>query len=215
MAAATEEQLRFRQSDLLSWGDFAESTVGTFNICSTPEEIFVLTDHVGRKHGPFEEFEDAEDAANKILQDALKALRRTAPVEEGLPAPLAYQILYAPQPTLPGRLPDELPFKLHYGRAMVGAFISRSDAEQFRDMPRPALGTPKKAQAPAQDRIYSEGFPEGWFVEDRPGENTSLLCAPNSRFGAITICLRPSGVWLETWLVTARLMAHTLSEHEH
>lgn len=60
------------------------------------------------------------------------------------------------------------------------------------------------------DRIITEGFPEGWFVQDRIGENHALLCrkADFSISGSICICTRPRAMKTDDWLLTAQIIAH-------
>lgn len=59
------------------------------------------------------------------------------------------------------------------------------------------------------DRIIKEGFPEGWYIQDRPGENIALLCRARESVmgGPVCICLRPGAISTDRWLPTARLIA--------
>lgn len=62
------------------------------------------------------------------------------------------------------------------------------------------------------DRILREGFPEGWFVQDRLDDNVALLVrpAPGSFFGTYCLCLRPKAISTDDWLPTARMIAHSV-----
>jgi hypothetical protein len=62
------------------------------------------------------------------------------------------------------------------------------------------------------DRILKEGFPDGWFVQDRLEENVALLVspAPGSFFGTYCLCLRPKAVSTDEWLPTARMIAQSI-----
>lgn len=62
------------------------------------------------------------------------------------------------------------------------------------------------------DRILREGFPEGWFVQDRLDENVALLVspAPGSFLGTYCLCLRPKAASTDEWLATARMIAHSV-----
>ena len=64
---------------------------------------------------------------------------------------------------------------------------------------------------PVSDSIIDEGFPDGWYVQDRPKENTALLIAPALYTGAQTVCLRPRLVNTKDWLPIARQIAAALS----
>lgn len=59
------------------------------------------------------------------------------------------------------------------------------------------------------DRIIREGFPEGWFVQDR-SSGEALLCAPQITLGSTCICLRPGAITTNEWLPTARRIANAL-----
>lgn len=60
------------------------------------------------------------------------------------------------------------------------------------------------------DEIVTEGFPEGWFVENRLQENEALLCRKSdfALDGWICICARPKAIPTAAWLSTARIIAH-------
>lgn len=64
------------------------------------------------------------------------------------------------------------------------------------------------------NRVITDGFPKGWFVEDRPGDNTAVLVAPNhSDSGEIAgnaICMRPPLVSTEEWLAVAWRIAREM-----
>lgn len=57
------------------------------------------------------------------------------------------------------------------------------------------------------DRIIKDGFPDGWYVQDRLDENTALLCRSRDLLGPSCICLRPRATATDDWLATARLIA--------
>lgn len=60
------------------------------------------------------------------------------------------------------------------------------------------------------DRVIREGFPEGWFVQDRIKSGEALLCAPHITFGSRCICLRPGALTTDEWLPTARRIAKAM-----
>jgi hypothetical protein len=60
------------------------------------------------------------------------------------------------------------------------------------------------------DRVIREGFPEGWFVQDRIKSGEALLCCPHITFGSTCICLRPGAITTDEWLPTARRIANAL-----
>jgi hypothetical protein len=60
------------------------------------------------------------------------------------------------------------------------------------------------------DRVIREGFPEGWFVQDRIKSGEALLCGPHITFGSTCICLRPGAITTDEWLPTARRIANAL-----
>lgn len=213
----SEVKLKFEPSDIRSQGDYAKCSLGVFHIIPMADGTFAVTDHRGRSLGPFAHYIDAVDAANGVHRRALlgEAEKALAASEGREPKALPFNIFYDPQPTLPGRLPDELPYKLHCGRAKVGAFMNRQDAELFRDQVLPALGTMAKVPDPDQDRILSDGFPDGWHVQDRPSEHTALLCAPSEMFGAQCVCLKPGAISTDNWLATAREIAHSMVRKEN
>ena len=65
------------------------------------------------------------------------------------------------------------------------------------------------AAAPA-DRIISDGFPDGWFIEDRPGAGEALLCRRSELAfgGVVCIYARPRAAPAEQWVLTTRIIAH-------
>lgn len=66
-------------------------------------------------------------------------------------------------------------------------------------------------EGPGPDRIIAEDFPDGWFVEDRPREDTALLCGPGGISGTHCICQRPNATRTEDWLPIARDLAQAVS----
>lgn len=71
------------------------------------------------------------------------------------------------------------------------------------------------APAALSDRIISEGFPEGWFVQDRPDERTAVLVAPpglrDYAAGGKAVCLKPRLLSTDEWLPVARSIAAKLT----
>jgi len=65
------------------------------------------------------------------------------------------------------------------------------------------------AAAPV-DRIISDGFPDGWFIEDRPGAGEALLCRRSELAfgGVVCVCTRPRATPTEQWVLTAQIIAH-------
>jgi hypothetical protein len=61
------------------------------------------------------------------------------------------------------------------------------------------------------DRVIREGFPDGWFVQDRIKSGEALLCRPHMTFGATCVCLRPGAITTDEWLPTARRIANALA----
>lgn len=59
------------------------------------------------------------------------------------------------------------------------------------------------------DRILTEGFPDGWYVQDRLDDDVALLIQPlpGTFFGSGCLCLRPKAASTDEWLPTARLIA--------
>lgn len=59
------------------------------------------------------------------------------------------------------------------------------------------------------DRIITEGFPEGWCVEDRLDENQALLIRKSDFAigGNMCICQRPAATPTDKWLPIARIIA--------
>jgi hypothetical protein len=62
------------------------------------------------------------------------------------------------------------------------------------------------------DRVIREGFPEGWFVQDRIKSGEALLCRPHFTFGSTCVCLRPGAITTDEWIPTARRIAAALAE---
>lgn len=65
------------------------------------------------------------------------------------------------------------------------------------------------------DKIYSEGFPENWWVEITPDHVDGVLRRKNSHnfydLKVSDICSRPSGMSFWEWIIQARKIAHALS----
>lgn len=65
-----------------------------------------------------------------------------------------------------------------------------------------------------EDRAIREGFPKGWYVQDRLKEDRALLVCPS--FGSLNgercLCVRPRAISTEDWLPTARAIAAALSQ---
>jgi hypothetical protein len=60
------------------------------------------------------------------------------------------------------------------------------------------------------DKIITDGFPAGWFIQDRICQNEALLCrksdfSPVSR--SICICTRPRAMDTADWILTAQIIA--------
>ncbi len=75
--------------------------------------------------------------------------------------------------------------------------------------PIPARDGHRTAAAPV-DRIISDGFPEGWFLEDRPGQGEALLCRRSELAfgGVVCVCIRPRATPTAQWILTAQIIAH-------
>ncbi len=60
------------------------------------------------------------------------------------------------------------------------------------------------------DRVFTDGFPDGWFLEDRPGAGEALLCRRSERAfgGVVCVCLRPRATPTAQWVPTAQIIAH-------
>lgn len=60
------------------------------------------------------------------------------------------------------------------------------------------------------DRVLTDGFPDGWFLEDRPGAGEALLCRRSELAfgGVVCVCLRPRATPTEQWVLTAQIIAH-------
>ena len=71
------------------------------------------------------------------------------------------------------------------------------------------------APASLPDRFISEGFPEGWFVQDCPREATAVLVAPPGLRDCTTdgraVCLKPRLLSTDEWLPVARGIAEKLN----
>ncbi|NTF17172.1 hypothetical protein G6L37_01850 [Agrobacterium rubi] len=65
------------------------------------------------------------------------------------------------------------------------------------------------------DRVISEGFPQGWFVQDRQSERTAVLVAPpglrDYAAGGKAVCLKPRLLSTDEWLPVARGIAAKLT----
>ena len=87
-----------------------------------------------------------------------------------------------------------------------------------RDKARSALEQALSAPAPQPpadaDVIIKDGFPEGWFIQDRPSEGVALLCKPNWQFGSRCLCLRPGAIPTEDWVPEARAIAEAIVARE-
>lgn len=59
------------------------------------------------------------------------------------------------------------------------------------------------------DRIISEGFPDGWFIQDRICQNQALLCRKSdfSFTGSVCVCTRPRAMSTDDWILTAQIIA--------
>lgn len=64
-----------------------------------------------------------------------------------------------------------------------------------------------------EDSIIDTGFPDGWFIQDRPKENTALLVyrTPGMWPGTACLCLRPRAMTTKEWLPTAKQIAATIA----
>jgi hypothetical protein len=64
------------------------------------------------------------------------------------------------------------------------------------------------------DRIITDGFPDGFHVQDRRAENEALLVAAvdwaASPVGHVCVCLRPKLKTTDDWLPIARAIASSL-----
>ena len=60
------------------------------------------------------------------------------------------------------------------------------------------------------DRIIKDGFPDGWFIQDRICQNSALLCRRSDfAFGGfMCICLRPRAMRTDDWVLTAQIIAY-------
>lgn len=60
------------------------------------------------------------------------------------------------------------------------------------------------------DRIIREGFPEGWYIQDRICENHALLCRESDFAigGSVCICTRPRATKTDDWILTAQIIAN-------
>ncbi|WP_037253249.1 hypothetical protein [Roseobacter sp. SK209-2-6] len=59
------------------------------------------------------------------------------------------------------------------------------------------------------DRIIREGFPDGWFIQDRICQNEALLCRKSdfSTGGLTCICTRPRAMDTDDWVLHAQIIA--------
>lgn len=63
------------------------------------------------------------------------------------------------------------------------------------------------------DVLITEGFPKGWFIQDRRGEGVAILCGPTMQWpGSVAVCLRPKAMETSEWLSTARAIAAALQQ---
>jgi hypothetical protein len=60
------------------------------------------------------------------------------------------------------------------------------------------------------DAVITDGFPEGWGVQDRSGDVPAILFCTTG-MGSSSICNRPSLMSTEAWLPTARKIANSLA----
>ena len=68
-----------------------------------------------------------------------------------------------------------------------------------------------KPNAKPNDRIILDGFPVGWFVQDRLDEDTALLCVQGTTWiGNNCVCVRPRAITTDLWLPQARRIAHAV-----
>jgi len=60
-----------------------------------------------------------------------------------------------------------------------------------------------------KDKIWRDGFPENWFIQDR-GDGLALLIRERLHplTGSVCICLKPAAIPVQDWLPTARFIAH-------
>ena len=63
------------------------------------------------------------------------------------------------------------------------------------------------------DVVHREGFPDGWFVQERSAEE-ALLCASHWQGFSTCICLKPRLMDIEAWLVHARVIAKGMVAHD-
>lgn len=71
------------------------------------------------------------------------------------------------------------------------------------------VGPRPRSETHPNDIIHTEGFPKGWFVQDRVGDNVALLCKEISFPipGGYCLCLRPKSISTKEWLRTAAKIA--------
>ncbi|MCD9149084.1 hypothetical protein [Pseudophaeobacter flagellatus] len=86
-----------------------------------------------------------------------------------------------------------------------------TERNHSRELLRPIKTTEGSMPAPRfNDRIITDGLPDGWFIQDRICQNEALLCR-RSDFafgGSLCICTRPRALPTDEWLTTARTIAH-------
>ena len=60
------------------------------------------------------------------------------------------------------------------------------------------------------DRVFTDGFPNRWFLENRPGAREALLCRRSELAfgGVVCVCLRPRATPTEQWVLSAQIIAH-------
>jgi hypothetical protein len=62
------------------------------------------------------------------------------------------------------------------------------------------------------DRVIEDGFPKGWFIQDRLDSNEALLIChtPGMWPGTVCVCVRPRAMLTDEWLPMARRIASLL-----
>jgi hypothetical protein len=60
------------------------------------------------------------------------------------------------------------------------------------------------------DRIITDGLPDGWYIQDRICQNAALLLRRTDfgLFGWTCICTRPRAMSTDDWILTAQIIAH-------
>jgi len=77
-------------------------------------------------------------------------------------------------------------------------------------VPAEAISAATAPHVVGSDRVITDGFPEGWHVQDR-ASGEALLCAPHYAFGGKCVCIRPKILSTDEWLETARSIANGLA----